>query len=143
MDRPCWADAAFDAYDRQQARDEAAALAAEEAIERRVADLMDEIACSDLDATVTNAISGSVTRDGQPVDAIGEWLCGVDDGDESPERYFRMALASAAAAFSAKCRHGESAGAEISSRAGGYLWKALELACYRKAEHEAAQRAAR
>lgn len=139
MDRADWAEAAFAVFDRQAQRDEAAALAAEEALERRVAELMDEVACSDLEATVTNPI-GRAVRDCQPVDEIAaEYMCLVDDSDECPEHYLRMAMVTAAAAFSAARHHGPLAAAESHRRAGIYLTKAIELACFRKAEEEAAR----
>jgi hypothetical protein len=129
-----WAEYALGQHLAQEAADEAAADAHEKAMTDRVAELMDDIACSDLDAKV----GGTQFCGHQPVDDIGAWMCGPDDGDsESPERLMREAMRAAAVAFSAA--HGRVTGGGRFDTAGQYLALALQAACYARAEQEASK----
>jgi hypothetical protein len=129
-----WAEYALGQHLAQEAADEAAADAHNKAMTDRVADLMDDIACSDLDAKTR----GTQFCGGQPVDDIGAWMCGPDDGDsESPERLMRQAMRAAAVAFSKA--GGRITGGDMYDAAGQYLAAAMQAACYARAEEEASK----
>ena len=129
-----WAEYALGQHLAQEAADEAAADAHNKAMTDRVAELMDDIACSDLDAKV----GGTQFCGHQPVDDIGAWMCGPDDGhSESAERLMREAMRCAAVAFS-KAR-GRVTGSGTFAAAGQCLALALQAACYARAEEEASK----
>lgn len=131
-----WAEHALAQHLAQEQRDEAAALAAEEAAEMAVADAMDDIACSDLSEEVQPSGYKQVIRGGQPVDDIAEWVfMGEDTHDEAVYHYVREAMRDAAIGFSR--RHSSDNGREHYAAAGQALAKALELACYARHEEKA------
>lgn len=112
--------AAFLARQDADATDDAAANAA---IKHRAAEIVSEVAKSDLLAT--GLCAGQRVRTGQPVDALYDWLSGHDIDGTQPESQLRLALKLAAQGY---------------VQAAGYaLIAAVHMAAASKADHEATE----
>ena len=112
------------AYLARQDADALADEAANAAINARAAQIVSEVAASDLFAT--GLCAGQVVRTGQPVDAVYDWISGHDINGKQAESHLRRALVLAAQGLTAA--------------AGEALAQAVTMAAAAMADHEATVR---